>query len=104
MARITSKHPGTRRLKGDGLSSGRGAGVVHLSAWRDRGKAGYQRVGGILYDERAFGEAWKILGYWVSAIGYWVKANSGAKRCFGGFNAGFAKSLQQRGLTPTGGL
>src|SRR4029077_5752140 len=47
---------------GDGFASRRGAGIVHLFARRDRGKARNERVGGVLNDPSTFGVAGKIRG------------------------------------------
>jgi hypothetical protein len=57
VACVTGENPGSAGFERDGFASGRGAGVVDLLAWRDRGKARNEGMRGVLNDESAFGEA-----------------------------------------------
>jgi hypothetical protein len=56
VASVTSEDPRPPGFERDGFPTGRGAGVVHLLAWRDRGKARNERMRWILDDEGSFGE------------------------------------------------
>ena len=57
VARVSGDDSPPRHFERDGFTAGCGAGVVHLRAWRDRGEAGDERVGGILHYKRALGVA-----------------------------------------------
>ena len=104
VACVTSENPRSQRLESDRFASGRGAGVVDQLATRNGCVTGNKRVGGILNDEGSLGEARKVFGYRVSAIGYRVKANARAKWCLRRSNAGFAKPLEYQDAIPARGL
>jgi hypothetical protein len=59
---------------------------------------------GILDDKGSVGEAGKIFGYRVSAIGCRVKADSGTEWSFVGLDPGFAEAREQCRLIPMSGL
>jgi hypothetical protein len=50
---VAGKNSGPKGFERDGFASGRGAGVVHLLAWRDRSEAGNEGMRGVLNDECA---------------------------------------------------
>ena len=104
VACVTGENPRSVRLECDGFAAGRGAGVVHLLASRDRSKARNEGMRGVLNDECACGVAGKVFGYRVSAIGYRVKADSGTKRSLVGIDPCIAEMREQPNLVPAGRL
>src|SRR6266566_7161122 len=60
--RVAGDDTRARSLERHRFPTGRGAGVVHLIAWRDRREPSDERVGGILDDPSTFRETGKIRG------------------------------------------
>ncbi len=91
VACVTGENPRSARLECDGFAAGRGAGVVHLLASRDRSKARNEGMRGVLNDECARGVPWQGRCDRVSAIGYRVYADPRPEGGFVGLDAGFAE-------------